>query len=123
MKKTSPAGHRRRWLYFETFFAENDSDGKLVENWIPAFDTGNPMPFRVEPLSGTEFIASAAKQSKVTHRLTGSYRTGFESGAKMRATDRANGQIFNIEAVLPDRDSGIRYLTLLASSGVSLAGN
>jgi SPP1 family predicted phage head-tail adaptor len=115
------AGKLRRWLLFETLIAENDSDGKLVETWVPAFDTGNPMPAEVTPFSGVEFIASNAKQTRITHRLKVRFRPGFEEGAKMRASER--GIVYNIEAVLPDRDSGIRYITFMASSGVSLAGN
>lgn len=114
------AGRLRHWLTFEILVHDVDSDGAHVENWAPAFPVGFVMPAEVTALSGSELIAAAAQQSKVSHRLKIRYREGFvERGSKMRARSERGGIVFNIEAVIPDPDSTIRYLTLLASSGVS----
>lgn len=114
------AGRLSHWLTFEIPGPhEVDSDGATVETWIPAF-VANTLPFEVTPMSGRELIAADAIASKATHRLRGRYRpelTADRMAPRMRATER--GMVYNIEAAIPDPDSGMRYVTLLASSGVS----
>lgn len=108
----------RHWLTFERLVEEMDSDGARSDVWAPAFDVSPTMPADVEPLSGRELIAANAVQSKVTHRIRIRYRDGIT--AKMRAVERET--TYNIEAVIPDRRSGLRYLTLLASTGTNEGG-
>jgi SPP1 family predicted phage head-tail adaptor len=108
----------RHWLTFETLVDEMDSDGARVVVWAPAFDTSPTMPAEVAPLSGRELIAANAVQSRVTHRIRIRYREGIT--AKMRAVERET--VYNIEAVIPDQRSGLRYLTLLASTGTNEGG-
>jgi len=116
------AGRLRHWLTFETKAAEADgsavldSDGKLEEDWVPAFQTSPRLPCEVVYLSGRELIAAQAVQSKVNVRIRARARPGFD--AVQRARSPA-GQIFNVEAVIPDPDSGNRFVTLLASTGVN----
>ena len=69
----------------------------------------------VVPLSVKEFIAAQAGQSEVTARIKIRRRT--DVTAKHRIIYR--GQIYNIEGVLPDPESGIEYLTLPCSQGVN----
>lgn len=119
--RTVKAGRLRHWLAFEMLDPNGqttDSDGAHVETWVPAFVPNHVMPCEVTPISGREFLAAAALQSKVTHRIKVRFREGF--AANMRASTERGGLVYNVEAVIPDPDSGIRYLTLLASSGVSL---
>ncbi len=127
MKKRFTAGRRIRWGYFETLVAQNDSDGRLVEDWVPAFAVSNRMPVEITPMSVGERIESAAKQSKVTHRIRAQYRREFEVLAgNLRMTEaRVGGApvVYNIEGCVPDPDSGIDFVTLFASSGLSDAGN
>lgn len=106
------------WLTFESLVEEMDSDGARVEVWAPAFDTGSTMPAEVAPLSGRELTAAAATQSRVTHRILIRYRDGIT--AKLRAVERET--VYNIEAVISDQKSGLRYLTLLASTGTNDGG-
>ena len=113
--RTLSAGRLRRWVAFEVLVVDLDSDGAAVETWVPAFSTNHVMPCEITPISGHELMAAAALQSVVTHRIKTRYRDGFT--ARMRATER--GVVYNIEAVIPDPDSGIRFVTLLASSGAS----
>lgn len=111
------AGRLRHWLIFEKLDAiELDSDGAQVETWIDAFTVNSRMPCEVVALSGRELIAAQATQSKVSTRIKTRYRPGFT--ASMRATG-SDGTIYNIEAVIPDPNSRIGFVTLLASSGVS----
>lgn len=113
------AGKLRHWLTFETKFTELDSDGASVETWVNAFGTSPRMPCEVAPLSGRELIAAQAVQSRVSVRLKARYRPGFAANMRARATD---GTCYNIEAVIPDPMSGIRWVNLLASTGVNAGG-
>jgi SPP1 family predicted phage head-tail adaptor len=108
----------RHWLTFESLVEEMDSDGARTDVWAPAFDVSPTMPAEVEPLSGRELIAANAVQSRVTHRIRIRYREGIT--AEMRAVERET--VYNIEAVIPDQDSGLRRLTLLASTGTNEGG-
>jgi len=54
--------------------------------------------------------------SRVSHRITVRYRTGFDAG--MRAVD-PDGVIYNLEAIIPDRETGRNSITFLASTGVN----
>lgn len=105
----------RHWVTFEAPLEVLDSDGATVQDWVDAFQVNPRMPCEVTALSGGELIAAQAVQSKVSTRLRTRYRPGFN--ASMRG--RLGLTIFNIEAVIPDPDSRIRYVTLLCSSGVN----
>lgn len=72
----------------------------------------------IEPLSGREFIQSQATQSKVTGRIV--LRTDPAINAAMRIVHL--GKVYNLEAILPDKDSGLEYITILTSEGVSPEG-
>ena len=113
-------GRLTHWLTFEILGPhETDSDGATEETWIPAF-VANTLPAEVTPMSGRELLAADAIASKVTHRLRLRYRpelTADRMAPRMRARERT--MVYNIEASIPDPDSGMRYTTLLASTGVS----
>lgn len=68
----------------------------------------------IEPLSAREFVQSAAGQSEVTARIT--IRT-----RDILATDRIayRGVVYNIRGVLPDKESGLEYITLPVGTGVN----
>lgn len=107
------AGRLRHRMSFEEFAGiELDSDGAQVEVWLPAMEG---IPAEITALSGRELIAAQAVQSKVSTRILVRYRPGFS--AKMRGLHR--GVIYNIEAVIPDPESGREHLTLLCTSGVN----
>ena len=110
------AGRLRHWLTFETKVVDLDDDGATVEAWAPAFGVSTAMPAEVVFLSGRELIAAQAVQSKVTARIRVRHRPGFDAVQRARSSA---GQVFNIEAVIPDPDSGHRFVTLLCSSCVN----
>lgn len=107
------AGRLRHRIKIEEFLIEQDSDGARVEEWVPVF--AGYVPAEITPSSGREFLAAQALQSKVNTRIKIRHTPGVT--AAMRAVHRST--IYNIEAVLPDADSGIRYLTLLCSTGAN----
>jgi SPP1 family predicted phage head-tail adaptor len=92
---------------------EVDSDGARVDQWVPVFD--RMVSAEVKAISGREYIAAAAVQSKVTTRIKVRFRPEYRARMRVRHRDAT----YNIEAVIPDPDSGIRFLTLLCSSGVN----
>lgn len=70
---------------------------------------------KVEPLSAREFIQSQATQSQVVARITVRYREGLN--AEMRMLH--NGTAYNIAGILPDKVSGLEYITIPVSQGVN----
>ena len=92
---------------------ELDSDGEKVETWLPAFQ--RPVSADIKALSGRALIAAQAQQSKVNTQIRVRFHPDFR--ASMRGVHRE--VIYNIEAVIPDPDSGVHYLLLLCSSGVN----
>jgi SPP1 family predicted phage head-tail adaptor len=85
----------------------------MVPSWVAAF----PMPISAEitALSGRELIAAQAEQSAVTTRIKVRYRPGFVTS--MRILHR--NTVYNVEAAIPDPDSGFEWVTLLCSSGLN----
>lgn len=108
------AGPLRHFVTFDELVVDIDSDGNQLESWVPAFD-GQQLSAEIAPLSGRELIAAQAVQSKVSTRLKVRYRPGFK--ASMRAIHF--DVIYNIEAVIPDPESGIGWLTLMCTSGTN----
>lgn len=69
----------------------------------------------IEPLSARDFIAAQANQSEITARIVIRYREGILP--TMRILHR--GRVYAIQGVLSDAESGLEYLTLPVSEGVS----
>lgn len=90
----------------------NDSDGERIEEWVDVFPSA--LPAEILPLSGRELVAASAVSSKVATRIIVRYRPGIV--ASMRAIHR--GTYYGIEAVVPDPETGNRWLTLHCTSGV-----
>lgn len=73
----------------------------------------------IEPLSAREYIQSQATQSQASARITIRHRDGLN--AAMRLVHLINGtpaKIYNPLAFLPDKDSGLEYMTIPCSEGV-----
>ncbi|KQP37616.1 hypothetical protein ASF44_14545 [Pseudorhodoferax sp. Leaf274] len=74
----------------------------------------------IEPLSAREFIQSAKTQAEIVARIVIRYRDGLDASMRLvhlRAGGR--GVIYSPAEFLPDRDSGLEYLTAPCSRGVS----
>lgn len=76
----------------------------------------------IEPLSVREFTAAQATQSKVTTRITIRHADGINAAMRILHTVRGVTRVYNIEGILADKDSGLEYLTLPVSEGVSIDG-
>lgn len=94
--------------------AQDPDSGAITQGWADLATVWAS----VEPLSAREFIASQATQAMVTTRVTIRYRD--DVVPTMRLTHR--GKVYNVEGVLPDKSSGLEYLTLACSSGDNESG-
>ena len=81
-------------------------------------DHATDLPADIEPVSAREFIASQATQAHITTRIVIRHRD--DVVPTMRVVHR--GKVYNIEGVLPDKNSGLEYLTLVCSSGDNESG-
>ncbi len=109
----NPGRLRHRVTFEEPGPPEQDSDGALVETWVPTFS--RPLSAEIVDLSGYELEAAQAINAKVRTSITVRYRPGFKPA--MRGLHR--GVIYNVEAVIADPKSGRHFLTLLCTSGVN----
>lgn len=109
-----PAGRLRHRVRLQALQVDVDSDdGHAGESWA---DVGAGLvPAEIAPLSGRELIAAQAVQSKVSTRIRIRWQPGVV--ASMRIVHRDD--VYDVEAVLEDPNSGRRWLTLLCSRGVN----
>lgn len=91
---------------------QDPESGQMVPGWETAWEK---CPAEFTPVSGREFIAGQGTQNEVIARVVIRYRVGVADD--MRVLYR--GAIYDIEAVLPDADSGLEYLTLAVSTGLN----
>lgn len=105
---------RRYWLQAKQTVVNPDT-GSRREIWANV-DT-QPLPAKDEGLSGKEFLAAAATQSKVTGRIKIRWRPDITSDHRLLCAETS--RVLNIEAVLLDNKSGRDWLTLLYSQGVN----
>lgn len=95
---------------------QDDSTGETVQQWVEVAIVWAS----IEPLSAREFIASAKTQAEIVARIVIRYRDGLD--ASMRLVHVRTGRpdvIYNPAEFLPDKESGLDYLTAPCSRGVS----
>lgn len=105
------AGALRHRVLIQKQTAIRDDDGVSHTTWSDVATVWAS----VEPLSAREFIQSGQEQAPVTARITIRYRADME--ASMRILHR--GQVYNIAGLLPDKVSGLEYITIPVSAGVN----
>lgn len=104
-------GTLRHRVLIQQQVTTRDSDGIEQTAWVDVATVWAS----VEPLSAREFIQSGQTQAAVTARITMRYREGMLP--TMRLVHR--GEIFNIAGLLPDKVSGLEYITIPVSAGVN----
>jgi SPP1 family predicted phage head-tail adaptor len=95
---------------------QDDNTGETVQQWVELATVWAS----IEPLSAREFIASAKTQAEIVARIVIRYRDGLD--ASMRLVHVRTGRpdvIYNPADFLPDKESGLDYLTAPCSRGVS----
>lgn len=97
---------------------ENDQDpvtGETVVTWATAHEN---VPGSYEPLSARELIVAQAQQSPVSARVVMRKLAGLTAQHRLLHVC-CGGGVLNIEGVLPDPNSGVEWVTLPVSAGVS----
>lgn len=98
-----------------TIQARGEVQDPVSGDMVPGWTDFASVWASVEPLSARDFIAAQANQSEITARIVIRYREGILP--TMRILHR--GKVYAIHGVLPDAHSGLEYLTLPVSEGVS----
>lgn len=121
---TLSAGRLRHRVRIERLIPVLDSDGEVIQDpntgtvlqeWILLGEAWAA----VEPISAREFIQSQETQSKVEARII-IRRQDYIVNAADRVVHGV--RIYNVAGVLEDKDSGLEYVTLPCSRGVSDSG-
>jgi SPP1 family predicted phage head-tail adaptor len=106
------AGKLRHRVTIESLVETQDGTTGAISR---AWSTVATVWAAIEPLSGREFIAAQGAQAEVVARILIRYRD--DVVAKMRVV--FGSKVYNIRAVLPDKESGTEHLTLMVSEGVN----
>lgn len=107
-------GRLRHRIELQSQMQTRDDDGAVAVEWR----SEGFVWAAIEPLSAREFIAGQALSSEVDTRITIRYRPDVR--ADWRAVYR--GKTYAIRGVLPDKSSGLEYLTLPAVAGATNGG-
>lgn len=117
---TLAAGRLRHQVSLQRSDYLRDTDGEVIQDPNTGETTSEWTEIAllwaaIEPSSAREFIASQAVQSEITGKIVIRYR------ADILPTDRFvhNGKVYQIFGILPDKDSGLEYLTCPVGTGVS----
>ncbi|WP_341520713.1 phage head closure protein [Pseudomonas sp. G.S.17] len=90
---------------------QDQQTGEMIDVWVSLVEVWAS----VEPLSSRDLIAAQAVQSEIVARVLIRARPGINSA--MRVIHR--GVVYVIKGdPLPDRESGLEYLTLMVAAGV-----
>ncbi len=110
---TLAAGRLRHRVRIEQPVDTRDPDtGGVITTWQLVAEVWAA----IEPLSTREFIQAAAVQSSITGRIVIRYRDGLASN--LRVVHK--GQVLNPAGWLPDKDSGLEYVTAPYTLGDNL---
>lgn len=122
------AGRLRHRVLIERYVLAVDSNGDVVQDPDTGETTGSWQELAtvwaaIEPLSAREFIAAQSTQSKIEARVVLRHRSDLDGALRLvHLVNGARGKVYNPAGFLPDKDSGLEYLTAPVSSGVSTSG-
>lgn len=119
----SLAGKLRHRMRFEALELVEDSNGSVQDEngalrreWTPVVTKW----VAIEPLSAREYIAGGGQQGEVTCRITCRYDSRITRKLRgIHEVDGVDGDIYALTDPLPDRDSGIDYMTIPARRGAT----
>ena len=126
---TLAAGRLRHRILIEEYVLDLDSNGEVIQDPESGqtFGTWTEVATvwaAIEPLSTREFIAAQAVQSQMTARIIIRHREGLDAAMRLvhMRSGGVRGQVYNIHGLLNDKDSGLEYITIPVSAGVSTTG-
>lgn len=115
MDKTLYSGTLRHRIAIQSQTEAQDPEtGEITVAWGTVAGMES-VPAEIVPLSAKEFIAAQATQSEIVARIVIRYRAGIT--AKMRAVH--GSKHYNIRGVLADPKTGLDWLTLPVSEGLT----
>ena len=112
------AGRLRHLITFEEFTSTQDSDGALVEAWLPAFG-GKKIWAEINYTSGKEIMAADATQVRTVAKIKIRYRDGVKETMRIRHEKRGETKLFNIESILFDGHTGNRDIIMPVYYGLN----
>ena len=126
---TLAAGKLRHRILIEQYIALLDSNGDVLQDpntgetamdWTPLAEVWAA----IEPLSAREFIAAQATQSKISARITIRHREDLDASMRLihMRSGGVRGTVYNPHGFLADPVSGLEYMTIPVSTGVSTTG-
>lgn len=88
---------------------QDPNTGSIIETWDKAFDINSSFVY----LSGKELLLAQSNKSKVQARVKIRYNDNisFEDRIFFR------NKLYNIEAITPDNESGLEWMTIFVSEG------
>lgn len=122
------AGRLRHRVQIEQYVLDRDSNGDVIQDPNTGETSGQwtavaEVWAAIEPLSAKEFIASKSLQSQITARIVIRQRPGLDASMRLvHMVNGARGALYNPAGFLADKDSGLEYLTIPVSAGVSDSG-
>jgi len=111
MSLSIPAGRMRFFATIERSTETRTDTGAAVPAWSVV---ATNVPCDLEPVNGREFFGATQIQAEVDTKITLRFFPGLDS--KMRLT--ANGVIYDIRAILPDRTQR-SHMVLMCKSGIN----
>lgn len=98
---------------------QDPNTGEVARDWVEVATVWAA----IEPLSVREFIQSQEKQSQVSARITLRFRDDFDAACRLVHMRVGRPEVvYNPLGILADKDSGLEYLTVPVSAGVSSTG-
>jgi len=98
---------------------QDPNTGETTNEWVEVATVWAA----IEPISGREFIQSQSTQSQITARIVIRFREGINAAMRLVHVRRNMADTtYNIHALLADKESGLEYITMPVSTGVSDSG-
>lgn len=94
---------------------QDQTTGHISESW----ETVATVWANVAPVSAREFVTNQEKQGLATVRITIRYRAGLLPNMRLIHLKNSEEIIYNPHGFLEDNKSGLEYITIPASRGLS----
>lgn len=103
---TVQAGRFRHRVTIQSKVVSRDSAGGVTESWTTF---AKNVPAAIDTITGRENVSSEQITSSVTTEISIRWRPGLTAIMRVLHKD----DVYNVEGVIPDSDSGRKIITLL----------
>ena len=105
---------KHRVLLQKPVEVQNSDTGAITTTWEDVATVWAA----IEPISVRELLSAQITNSKINVKVTTRYRNDIDYS--YRIYHAYKNLYYNIEGILPDKESGLEYLTILVSTGVRI---